>query len=89
MTFAPASVSHFLDIFADSQANIRAFPGCQHLELWRCKAPRQYILMTHSLWDNEAALEQYRQSELFKTTWAKVKPLFAERPEAWSLEMNT
>ena len=42
-------------------------------------------MFTISHWDSEAALELYRQSELFKFTWAKTKPLFEEKAQAWSL----
>jgi heme-degrading monooxygenase HmoA len=45
------------------------------------------MLFTLSIWDDETALEAYRQSELFQTTWAKTKVLFAEKAEAWSVEM--
>ena len=87
MTFEPTACPHFMEIFEASKDKIRTFPGCQHLELWRCKAPNQNIFMTHSHWDSEEALEAYRHSELFRTTWAKTKPLFTDRPEAWSLEL--
>ena len=88
MTFEPTASPQFLEIFAHSKDKIRAFPGCQHLELWRCTAPNEHTFMTHSHWDSEAALETYRHSALFKSTWAKTKVLFAERPQAWSLEME-
>ena len=45
------------------------------------------IFFTYSFWKNEAALEAYRNSELFKNTWAKTKVLFNEKPQAWSVEM--
>jgi heme-degrading monooxygenase HmoA len=45
------------------------------------------VLFTFSIWDSEAALENYRQSDLFRDTWAKTKALFAEKAEAWSMVM--
>ncbi len=65
---------------------IRAFEGCLHLELLR-DINRPNIFFTLSFWENESALEQYRQSSLFQTTWENTKVLFAERAEAWSLEV--
>lgn len=84
MTFCPDGVPDFLQIFRESQPLIRAFPGCRHVELLRdLGEPNVYV--THSHWDDAAALDRYRQSELFRTTWAKTRLLFAERPTAYSL----
>lgn len=83
MTFAPDTVGTFLDHFDASASQIRAFPGCQHLELWR-DAETPSVCTTYSHWSSEEALEAYRESDLFRTTWAEVKPLFADRPEAHS-----
>lgn len=88
MTFEPTLCLQFLEIFETSKDKIRSFPGCRYLELWRCMAPNQHIFMTYSHWESEEALEAYRHSELFRTTWAKTKPLFSDRPEAWSLELS-
>jgi heme-degrading monooxygenase HmoA len=35
-----------------------------------------------SFWETEEALELYRSSELFRSTWAKTKLLFDEKPQA-------
>lgn len=87
MTFREEAVETFLhDVFEHSKDRIRAFPGCQHMELLR-NLNQPNILFTLSIWDDEAALEDYRKSELFQTTWAKTKVLFAEKAEAWSVEM--
>jgi heme-degrading monooxygenase HmoA len=45
------------------------------------------VLFTLSIWENPEALEAYRRSELFQNTWAKTKALFAEKAEAWSVEV--
>jgi heme-degrading monooxygenase HmoA len=45
--------------------------------------------MTYSHWTGEEALDNYRHSELFRVTWAKTKQLFADRPEAWSLDVTS
>ena len=86
LTFAEKNCDTFLTIFEDSKDKIRAFPGCTHLELWRCKNPSN-VFMTYSHWLSEADLENYRHSELFKKTWAKTKVLFSDRPQAWSMDL--
>ena len=86
LTFKEEDIEIFLSIFEESKNNIRQMNGCQHLELWR-STHNSNILFTYSFWDSEEALNAYRHSELFKKTWAKTKVLFAERPQAWSVEM--
>ena len=85
MTFRPEEIGNFLEVFHQSSAHIRAFPGCLHLELWRGKR-QENVLFTFSKWESEEALENYRHSDLFRTTWAKTKPLFAEKAAAWSVD---
>ncbi len=85
MTFLPDKVDDFIAVFEESKQKIRAMPGCRHLELWR----NGTIFFTYSIWETEEALNHYRFSELFKTTWAKTKVLFAEKAEAWSLEVQS
>ncbi len=85
MTFRPDELDAFAAIFARSNERIRAFPGCQHLDLLR-DLDNPDIRMTYSLWESADALEAYRRSELFRTTWAATKVLFAEKPVAFSAE---
>jgi quinol monooxygenase YgiN len=87
MTFTPDAVDTFLAQFDASAPKIRAFPGCHHLELWR-DVDDPHVCTTHSHWENEAALDRYRNSDLFKSTWATVKPLFADRPTAQSYTVS-
>lgn len=72
-------------IFEESKDKIRAFEGNLHLELLR-DTTQQHVLFTLSHWEDEAALERYRQSELFQNTWARTKVLFAEKAQAWTVE---
>lgn len=83
MTFRPDELEVFLDHFDRSAPHIRAFPGCRHLELWH-EAAAPTVVTTYSLWDDVDALDAYRRSDLFRTTWARVKPLFAAAPVARS-----
>ena len=83
LTLQPEAVQAFLTHFDAASPVIRRFPGCEHLELWQdVDAPNVFTSYSH--WTNLDALERYRQSDLFKSTWAKVKPLFALRTEAFS-----
>lgn len=87
MTFRENAVETFLrNVFEPSKDRIRAFPGCRHMELLR-QIGQPNVLFTLSHWDGETALEAYRQSEFFQTTWAKTKALLSEKAEAWSVEM--
>ncbi|WP_420454810.1 putative quinol monooxygenase [Rubrivirga sp.] len=83
MTFAPDRVADFLDLFAEARDRIAAAPGCHHLELWQ-DARFVNVLTTFSHWDSADALEAYRQSALFRETWARTTPLFAAAPVAHS-----
>jgi quinol monooxygenase YgiN len=84
MTFKPENVQGFKEIFYESQKLIRAFEGCNRLDLMM-DLNNECVFFTFSFWDTEENLNAYRQSYLFKNTWSKVKPLFSEKAEAWSL----
>jgi quinol monooxygenase YgiN len=86
MTFREEAVPEFLKLFEEVEPTIRAQEGCHHLELWRDKK-RPNILFTYSIWENDEALQAYRQSDFFAETWKRTKVLFAERAKAWSVEV--
>ena len=83
MTFRPEVVPAFLENFEAHKILIRNFPGCRHLELWQDENEKN-IFVTYSHWESEAALNQYRDSQLFKSVWSFTKTLFSEKPQAWS-----
>ena len=85
LTFQPDQVAAFFTVFDESKDKIRALPGCHRLELLR-DLDLPNVFMTYSYWDDATALNRYRDSELFKTTWAKTKVLFADKPLAYSVE---
>ncbi len=87
LTFKNEFVETFLRIFDLSKNKIRAFEGCNHLELWR-QTSDSGVFFTYSYWDSEESLNNYRNSELFKKTWAKTKVLFDDKPQAWSVEVK-
>ena len=84
MKFKAPEVENFKQIFHESYPKIAVFEGCQNVQIF-CHAEDTQTMFTISHWESEQALELYRQSELFKSTWAKTKALFEEKAQAWSL----
>jgi len=84
MSFAEENIETFLENFHNNKEKIRAVDGCQLLELLRDKDNTNQFF-TYSYWNDQVDLDNYRQSELFKTVWAKTKVLFNEKPQAWSV----
>jgi quinol monooxygenase YgiN len=88
MDFNPDKVQAFLEVFNGTKHLIRNFPGVLHLELHR-DAGSPHVFYTYSIWENEEALEVYRQSELFQNVWSQTKVLFQGKPQAFSLDRLT
>ena len=86
MSFIPGKVEEFLQVFEESKEAISSFEGCRALRLLRGQDAGN-ILFTYSVWDGPAYLEKYRNSELFRETWARTKILFNDKPEAWSTSL--
>jgi quinol monooxygenase YgiN len=84
LSFKSENIPDFMDIFHKSQPLIEAFEGCFSVKLKK-DASMPNVFYTVSEWQNEEALENYRHSELFISTWAKTKVLFNDRPQAFSL----
>ena len=82
--FRTEEVNNFIDLFDVTATRIRATDGCEHVELLQDTA-NPAIFFTHSSWLSEDHLNAYRNSEFFKNTWTKTKAMFAEKPQAWSL----
>ena len=85
MTFREDKVGEFLENFNSNKKNIRNFEGIEHLELLNDKS-NTTIFFTYSIWQSEEHLENYRNSDLFKSVWAKTKILFKNKPQAWSVD---
>jgi len=85
MSFEKTTIDTFLQNFNNNKEKIRNSKGCRLLELYRDKHTPT-IFFTYSYWESEEDLENYRNSELFKTVWAKTKILFNKKPEAWSVD---
>ncbi|WP_040282118.1 putative quinol monooxygenase [Psychroserpens damuponensis] len=84
LSLDPLRIEEFLNNFESQKEHIRGFEGCEFLELYRDKYNTN-IFFTYSYWQTEADLENYRHSNLFQGIWAKTKPMFNGKPEAWSV----
>jgi quinol monooxygenase YgiN len=83
MTFEVEKMEAFLTLFKERQAAIKDFPGCLSLQLL-IDNKLDGTIFTYSQWESADALENYRQSDLFKDTWKQTKKYFKDRPFAWS-----
>jgi quinol monooxygenase YgiN len=86
MFFEQGNAECFLIIFNESKEKIRLFDGCEDLKLVQNKDNPNHF-STISIWQSAQHLENYRQSELFKTTWEKTKKLFSAKPRAVSYDL--
>jgi heme-degrading monooxygenase HmoA len=85
LSLDPPKIKDFLVIFDQVKKDIRQFQGCNHLDLLG-DITGSGIVFTYSLWETQENFLDYQNSALFKNTWAKVKPMFIAKAEAWSLE---
>ena len=85
MSFHQEHIKAFQEIFEEKKEFIRNSDGCKLLELYQDKNNPE-IFFTYSYWEKEENLENYRNSELFKSVWAKTKILFNDKPAAWSVD---
>ncbi|MGO3707529.1 MAG: putative quinol monooxygenase [Mesonia hippocampi] len=84
LTFEFAEIDNFKALFNASKEKIRNFEGCLFLELYQ-DMHQENVFFTYSYWEDEAALNTYRKSPLFKEVWPATKVKFAASPEAWSV----
>lgn len=84
LTFQEDKIADFLANFEEIKHQIRNFEGNEFLELYQDKHDAR-IFFTYSYWRDEEALEKYRKSALFNEVWTYTKTLFADKPEAWSV----
>lgn len=85
MGFQPDKIDAFFENFEANKNMIRNFEGCLFLELYRDKYNTNQFF-TYSYWEDEAALENYRKSDLFLKVWGETKAWFNQKPEAWSVD---
>jgi quinol monooxygenase YgiN len=85
MHFRADAVESFLKTFNENKEAIRNFPGCTYMELMKdIRALNTFVTISH--WDKTEDLDAYRHSWLFESIWAKTKPLFSAKAEAFSVE---
>ena len=70
-------------LLAEVAPKVRGMAGCTHLNILEDLYNSGHIT-TYSYWETEADLNAYRNSEVFKTFWAAIKPLFELPARAWS-----
>lgn len=85
MSFDKNNAELFLAIFNEHKSQIRAAAGCTYLELWQTEENDSSFFFTHSRWESEEHLNNYRRSDIFKIVWPKTKALFNAQPEAWTV----
>lgn len=84
LEFSELFIEDFKQLFTQANIQIASFEGCMGVNLLQHETDKN-VFFTISKWKNADALENYRQSDLFKRTWAQVKPHFVKKAEAWSL----
>jgi len=85
LTFQEDKIEDFLAFFDTVKYQVNSFPGCQGMKLLQ-DIHHPTTVMTYSLWENEEALNTYRDSEIFGIVWPTIKPWFKQKAEAWSVE---
>ncbi|WKW47598.1 antibiotic biosynthesis monooxygenase [Myroides sp. JBRI-B21084] len=85
MSFHEEKIPEFFEHFHTVKHLIRNFPGNNFLEVYQDKN-NPSIIFTYSVWNHESDLENYRNSELFKSVWKFTKQFFKDKPEAWSVD---
>lgn len=87
LTFQETQIDTFLTFFDTINTRVSRFEGCHGMRLLR-DIHHPGIVFTYSYWESEAALNGYRDSELFGTVWSTIKPWFGAKAEAWSVETH-
>ena len=85
LSFKTNHVNDFKTFFELRKSLIRHVDGCTHLALWQDHDDAS-VFYTYSLWQAPEFLALYRQSDLFKETWAQVKLWFDKPPMAFSAD---
>ncbi len=84
LTLQKENIEAFIQTFYSSQKTILNFEGCESVKLFK-NSKNDNVIFTHSKWNSEDDLNNYRNSDFFRGTWSNVKPMFSAKPEAWSL----
>ena len=74
----------FMTVFKNVNNQIKQSKGCISVELYNDSADFDTVI-TLSRWESADALEAYRASALFISTWKTVKPFFRAPALAFSM----
>lgn len=85
LEFQDDKIDDFLTFFETIKHVVNEFPGCYGMKLYQ-DIDQPTIVMTYSHWESQQDLNNYRDSEQFGKIWPNIKPWFAQKPEAWSVE---
>lgn len=85
MEIEESKVDDFKTFLYPMTLRISSFDGCTHLDILNDKEDKTKFF-SYSTWESEKHLENYRNSEMFKETWAKAKTFFAKDANAWTVE---
>ncbi|MDA1028029.1 MAG: antibiotic biosynthesis monooxygenase [Bacteroidetes bacterium] len=83
LTIAPSQTEAFTTLYLASMERIQSSAGCLELTLLRDVTDPNCVT-TLSKWTDLEALEAYRHSEFFRSTWAEAKQMFSEKAKAFS-----
>ena len=85
LQFQPDKIADFLSFFEGIKEKVNTFPGCNGMQLLQ-DLENPCIVFTYSNWNSPNDLENYRTSETFIGIWSTIKPWFAEKASAWSVD---
>lgn len=85
LTFEKEKIDSFLIEFEKVKEKVVHFPGCLEMNLLQSTSDMP-VFFTFSVWESEDDLESYRISPTFTELWSTIKPWFAAKPEAWTLD---
>ena len=83
--FQEDKITDFLTFFDTIKHKVAGFENCYGMKLLQDKN-NPNIVFTYSKWNSEDDLNTYRHSELFGNVWSTIKPWFAEKANAWTVE---
>jgi quinol monooxygenase YgiN len=85
LTFQEEKIADFITFFDSIKTQVSGFENCYGMRLHQEKG-KPHVVFTYSLWKEEESLNNYRDSALFQGVWSTIKPWFAERAEAWTVD---
>lgn len=87
MKFQPEHLESFFAHFETVNWKVAQFQGCKGMQLLQDQND-PCLIFTYSVWESVEDLNRYRDSELFASIWPQIKPWFAQKAQAWSLNTH-